>query len=344
MTPERQEQQEKQERREQQERQERREREEAGRALPWTPAPVPPAERMLTRRRHLLNEIDRGTPATAPRRRIAFVVGAAVAAGAAAAGLLHGSPLPADPAEPPASAASPASVQLLERAALAAAARPHPLVREGQYAYVRTVGHTTVLSENASGGMDRVREREDMEQWISVDGTRPTLVRVDGKDELLPGLPGTGGFNSPTYDFAAGLPTDPDDLLKLIYHDAEKNHGPGSGSTTGPDQQAFVAIGDLLRGTVTPPATTAALYRAAARIPGVVVVPDTVDAAGRRGVAVARMHDGERSEWIFDRTTVRLLGARTVLLEDSAWGRAGTVVGSIAITGSGITETAGQAP
>ncbi|MGW6393845.1 CU044_5270 family protein [Streptomyces sp. NPDC055103] len=335
---------EQQDQQEQQEWQEQREREEACRTLPWTPAPVPPADRMLARRRHLLNEIDRGTPATASRRRVTFAVGAAVAAGAAVAVLLLGSPLPSDHSDPAGPPASAASVQLLERAALAAAARPQPAVRAGQYSYVRTVGHTTVLSENTSGGMDRIRESEDMEQWTSADGSRRTLVRVDGEDELLPGLPGKGGFHSPTYAFVAGLPTDPDDLLELIHDDAEKNHGPGSGSTTGPDQQAFVAIGDLLRGTVTPPATTAALYRAATRIPGVFVVPDAEDAAGRHGVAVARVHDGERSEWIFDRTTARLLGARTVLLEDSAWGKAGTVVGSIAITGSGITETAGQAP
>jgi hypothetical protein len=72
------------------------------------------------------------------------------------------------------------------------------------------------------------------------------------------------------------------------------------------------------------------------------VVPDTVDAAGRHGVAVARAHDGERTEWIFDKSTAHLLGERTVLLEDNAWGRAGTVVTSVALISSGIVDEAGQ--
>ncbi|MFJ9653983.1 hypothetical protein [Streptomyces microflavus] len=91
-----------------------------------------------------------------------------------------------------------------------------------------------------------------------------------------------------------------------------------------------------------PPDTTAALYRAAALIPGVDIVPDAVDAAGRHGVAVARTHDGERIEWIFDESTVRLLDERTVLVEDNAWGKAGTVVTSVALIDSGIVDEAGQ--
>ncbi|MEV6354860.1 hypothetical protein [Streptomyces hydrogenans] len=63
--------------------------------------------------------------------------------------------------------------------------------------------------------------------------------------------------------------------------DAVRQHGPGGDSTTGPAQRAFVAVGDLLRGGFTPPATTAALFRAAARIPGVVVLPSVVDEAGQ---------------------------------------------------------------
>ncbi|WP_435804348.1 hypothetical protein [Streptomyces hirsutus] len=64
-------------------------------------------------------------------------------------------------------------------------------------------------------------------------------------------------------------------------------------------------------------------------------------AAGRHGVAVARTHDGERTEWIFDKSTARLLGERTVLLEDNAWGKAGTVVTSVALIGSGIAAPRG---
>ncbi|MEU2821546.1 CU044_5270 family protein [Streptomyces bacillaris] len=326
--------------------QEQSEREQASRMLPAPPCPEPAPGRVEARRTHLLSEIDRqarsrsSRPALRPRRRWSVVVGTAVAAGAAVAFFSLGSGSPAVPGKvPPASAAS---VQLLERAALAAAATPPTEVRAGQYTYVKTVGHTSVLSETKSGEMELLREDEGMEQWTSVDGSEQTLQRKNGRDALLPGIPGRGNLNSPTYMFLDALPTEPDALLKRISDDAEKNHGAGSDSTTGPHQEAFVTIGDLLRNGATPPDTAAALYRAAALIPGVEVVPDTVDAAGRRGVSVARTHDGERTEWIFDKDTVRLLGERTVLLEDNAWGKAGTVVTSVAVVDSGIVDEAGQ--
>ncbi|MFJ1745457.1 hypothetical protein ACIOJD_04340 [Streptomyces sp. NPDC088116] len=75
-------------------------------------------------------------------------------------------------------------------------------------------------------------------------------------------------------------------------------------------------IGDLSFEGLMPPARSAALYRAAAKIPGVVVIPDAVDAAGRHGVAVARANEGERQELIFDKETKQFLGGRIVAVED----------------------------
>ncbi|MFE1890877.1 CU044_5270 family protein [Streptomyces microflavus] len=249
-----------------------------------------------------------------------MALGSAVAAAASVAVLSLGSGSPAAPGKvPPASAAS---VQLLERAALVAAATPQTKARAGQYTYIKMVGHTSVLSETKTGEMALLRQDEGMEQWTAVDGSAQTLQRRNGSDAVLPGTPGQGNLNSPTYNLLDGLPTDPEALLKHISDDAEENHGAGSESTTGPHQRAFVTIGDLLRTGGTPPDTTVALYRAAALIPGVDIVPDAVDAAGRHGVAVARTHDGERIEWIFDESTVRLLDERTVLVEDNAWGKA----------------------
>ncbi|MEV7536916.1 CU044_5270 family protein [Streptomyces hydrogenans] len=330
------------------EQRERFEREQAQEALPAPAYPELPSERMEARRRHLLNEVDRQgrarsrRPAPRLRRRMVLVLGTAVAAGAAVVVLGIGSGAPGGAGHvPPASAAS---VQLLERAALAANAMPQKEARAGQYVYVKTVGHTSVLSENQDGQPDLLRENEGMEQWTSVDGSASTLQRKEGKDSMLPGSEGGGNLNSPAYSLLATLPTDPEALLKTIREDAEKNHGAGSDSTTGPDQESFVAIGDLLRSGAASPQLTAALYRAAALIPGVDVAPDAVDAAGRRGAAVARVHAGERKEWIFDKSAVRLLGERTVLLNDSAWGKAGTVVSSVALVASGIVDEAGQTP
>ena len=67
-----------------------------------------------------------------------------------------------------------------------------------------------------------------------------------------------------------------------------------------------------------PPRLVAALYRAAAFIPGVRIVPNTVDAAGRPGIGVTlssrpgpgrpRPTRATRIDWIFDRQSYRFLG------------------------------------
>jgi hypothetical protein len=58
------------------------------------------------------------------------------------------------------------------------------------------------------------------------------------------------------------------------------------------DEQAWTDIGDLLGTTLTPPKLTAALLKVAATIPGATVVPHATDAAGRAGIAVARLIQG----------------------------------------------------
>ncbi|MFD3659579.1 hypothetical protein ACFWVF_03095 [Streptomyces sp. NPDC058659] len=105
-----------------------------------------------------------------------------------------------------------------------------------------------------------------------------------------------------------------------------------------------MTIGDLLREQLAPPKVSAALYKASARIPGVTVVGDTVDAAGRHGVAVARVHAGERTEWIFDKKTLDFLGERGVMVEDTAWGTSGQVTATTAVLSRGVTDKTGENP
>jgi len=129
-------------------------------------------------------------------------------------------------------------------------------------------------------------------------------------------------------------------LLKMIYKQTE-------GQGTGPDQEAFTTIGDMLRETIAPPALSAALYRAAAKIPGVVQIDDSVDAAGRHGVGVAHEDpvNGVRDEWIFDRTTLGFLGERTVATRDQDGGvKAGAVIGRSAVLTRAIVDRVKQLP
>jgi hypothetical protein len=131
----------------------------------------------------------------------------------------------------------------------------------------------------------------------------------------------------PTYRLLQSLPTSPHALLKII------NAAPLVGPP--PDQEAFTTIGDLLRESIAPPRVSAALYRAAALIPGVRVIPDTRDAIGRPGVAVSFAFHGVQEEWIFSKTTFQLLGERDV---------SNRVMEGAAIITRAFTSRRGQVP
>jgi len=117
----------------------------------------------------------------------------------------------------------------------------------------------------------------------------------------------------------------------MIYR-VERGHGPSA------DQEAFVTIGDLLRDKIVPPKAGAALYRAAALIPGVTLVPHATDAIGRHGVAVAQTAEGIRTELIFSKKTLRLIGERTIIAS------IGLSTDATAIITRAFVDHLGQAP
>ncbi|MFE9024010.1 CU044_5270 family protein [Streptomyces sp. NPDC007808] len=242
--------------------------------------------------------------------------------------------------------------QLLDQIALAAAEVEQPAVKPGQYIYiesktaesfVRTVGDTSTLASH---------ELHTRQVWESPDGTKGWLidpaVNDDPEGETL-SLPDEQGnipkanLNAPSYDYLAKLTMDPDALLAKIYKETE-----GQGNT--PDQQAFTTIGDLLGESYPPAKLYPALFKAAAKIPGVVVVDDAVDAAGRHGVAVARLDEssGVREEWIFDRKTHVYLGERTVQVSGTSGEKGlikpGTVIFTSAIMNRAIVDGIKQTP
>ncbi|MCU7820564.1 hypothetical protein [Kitasatospora sp. DSM 101779] len=206
----------------------------------------------------------------------------------------------------------------LERAALAAWSGPPGAARPAQYTSVRTVGHSASLSEGRGGAVQRGTVDESAEARTAVDGSRPSLRRTAAGERQTP-APGRGTVNSPTYALLCALPTDPAARLAELRAEADRDHGAGSGSTTGTDQEAFAAFGDLLRTAVAPSAAGAAPCRPAGRVRG-----------------------GERREWGVDRTSLRLLGERTVLVEHGPWGRAGDEVSSIAVVARGVVDAPGR--
>ncbi|MET9673112.1 CU044_5270 family protein [Streptomyces sp. NPDC006482] len=331
-----------------------------------------PAERERPGRHHqllkdqLLREFrqDAAPAAAKPRFGVRRLTIAAVplAAGALAVTLATGGQLDPRPGADPLAAvtpdssasgrtggqATPAAV-LLDRIATVAAARPAPAVRDDQYVYVSST--VAWSSQSADETVMRLDTPHSRKIWLSVDGSVPGLLRERGKNIVLADEVDKAGrpvsdhpvgnpaptLNSPTYRYLESLPTDPDALLKKIYAETK-------GSGPGPDQMAFVTIGDLLREQLAPPKVSAALYKAAARIPGVTVVDDSVDAAGRHGVAVARVHAGERTEWIFDRKTLEFLGERGVMVQDMPWASSGQVTATTAVLARGITDKTGETP
>ncbi|MFF3752434.1 CU044_5270 family protein [Streptomyces sp. NPDC002018] len=326
------------------------EREEMVRLLPG------PADRDLPGRRHqllkdhLMREV-RQHPATdeaasRPRRRRLALAAVPLAAGAVAVVLATGGIRDDRPATGPdptvasgpstgATHATSAAV-LLDRIAVAAASQPAPVIRDDQYIHIVS----TVAPTRGTGPAATLSDKPHARQiWLSADGSRPGLLWENGTKSSL-GTKGAGtdtapSLNAPTYRYLESLPTDPGRLLKKIY---DETRGMGSG----PHQQAFLTIGDLLREQIAPPKVSAALYRGAARIPGVTVVDQAVDAAGRAGVAVARVHDGKRTEWIFDKNTLRFLGERSVMTESTAWAKKGQVIDDAAVLSRTVTDEPGQ--
>ncbi|MGW0708228.1 CU044_5270 family protein [Streptomyces sp. NPDC002643] len=242
--------------------------------------------------------------------------------------------------------------QLLDEISLAAADTTHPDVAPGQYIYIESKTAQTYIKtvdDKSSLVSDELHRRQ---VWESPDGTKGWLIdpgvndSPEGETLSLPDERGDtpeATLNAPSYDYLADLTTDPDALLAKIYKETE-----GQGNS--PDQQAFATIGDLLGESYPPAELYSALFKAAAKIPGVVVVEDAVDADGRHGVAVARLDEtsGQREEWIFDKKTHVFLGERIVQIHkgtgDDALLTPGTVVYTSAVINRAIVDELKQTP
>lgn len=297
-----------------------------------------PEGRQHILREHLIAELRlagrplAGRPAKRRRRTWAIIIAAATAAGLAAGLTLLPGNTPG---------VSPAAVRLLAKIATAASRQSSPPVRDSEFWYIKSwVSYQTC---NGGSGNNCVMEKPHERQiWSSVSDQCVTgLLREYGQNTPLkwdtgpgtPPCPSRGGMNDPTYRFLQALPTNPRTLLNDIYAQTT-----GEGQALGPNGEAFVTIGDLLREAIAPPAVSAALYRAAALIPGVTVIPDATDAIGRHGVAVATTYLGVQTEWIFDKQTLQYLGERDINTAN------GATTGEDAVLQRAFVDRAGQTP
>ncbi|MFB6706795.1 CU044_5270 family protein [Streptomyces sp. NPDC056333] len=332
---------------------------ELARLLPAPGDPHLSLDRHLLLEEHLMNEIQPTAPARAqsrrPARRVLLIgvpVTAAALAGAFACTMLTGSggsgttAATPPPIEAPVVRVEPGSTAQLastvERIAAAASAGKTTEPGPGQYIYIKSkVSYLVVSHTDAYKSKSWVQPLHVREVWNSPDGKQGWL------DE--PGYQPKGGITlnsdvertlgGPSYDYLKTLPTDPDALLKKIYKETK-----GQGNS--PDQEAFATVGDLLREQLAPAKLNAALYRAAAKIPGVVVVDHAKDAAGREGIALAHVdqQSGDRTEWIFDRKTYAYLGSRGVQVKQVNEIKPGTVLERTAVLERVVVDAQKQRP
>lgn len=256
-----------------------------------------------------------------------------------------------------------AAAAVLDEASSAAIASIDPVVQPGQYLKVRTVGvHLTnggngdvVASYQYASDDTLYRPADPSDDWVWVRGPESIAATFGPESEEIanewwegvsssdafeagdllraPGGAFYGGSSGAGFADLNELPRDPYRLLNHIYR-VTLGAGPS------PDTEALVYIADRLRIGTVPADLRAAMYKAAAMIPGVTFVSDQATLQGRTGVAIGRVEDawGTRVDIIIDPDTGAFIGDREVLLRDQDGIPAGTAVKWTTVTSSVVDE------
>lgn len=195
-----------------------------------------------------------------------------------------------------------AHVRVLQQAADRAGEAPELHPKPGQFLVIESRMMNTA-EVNGAGGQVKYLYQEKRSMWRPYEGdsTRAVLRTTVLPPQEWPGrsLPqearrGVGETSTEKaadfdgraewlrndYAYLSKLPTTAEGMYAHLYT------GLGTGPTA--DAQAWQNLGGVLTEAYMPAAQRAALFRAAASIPGVTTVGKAVDAAGRTGVAVAR--------------------------------------------------------
>jgi hypothetical protein len=298
-------------------------------------------------RRKLLQRIDPAlvTAQPKPRRRTAMRLGLASAATVAIVGALIAGDILGPAGGPGPGPAAATAAQVLNDAAQTTILTADPVVNPGQYLKIDSTNLWGSFSTDENGKQYQWLDTEKMTMYIPAhredewvwerSGRIPTTFFDEASKEYAERtrtgealvLRGTNGafygpesessFPAPSY--LDSLPRDPRLLLNDIY---EKTAGKGQSV----DGEALVFIADLLRTGVVPGELRAALYKAAALIPGVTVTDEQATLDGRKGIAIGRVEDFShfRHDIIIDPKSGLPIGERQVLTQPLGTMPAGT--------------------
>jgi hypothetical protein len=291
--------------------------------------PLPPSDEARTAARQALERAMRRNP-HAPtddtRRRRAgshrrVLLSAAAAVTLAIVTIAVGASLRSSSTTEPALAAGP----VLLRLARIASSQPWAVPGPGQYLYTTSHSLTEADTVLAGGVYCQLVFEQYRQNWIAANG-EGLFRETDGPAHYrsrreaaacrkdAPAQPAGVGE---TWAAPGCLSIDPIPLGSLSRDPAKLRArlltGKVEGGPPGPSE-AFTQVGDLLRETDAPPALRAALYRAAAGLPGVKSLGTVTDKLGRRGVGLAFDSHGVRHELIFSARTSALLAEQEVLV------------------------------
>jgi hypothetical protein len=192
------------------------------------------------------------------------------------------------------------AAEILHQAADAARTLPDTPPRPDQFIYTKT---------QSKGGDVR-------EAWLSADGTHDGLIRQQGENIPLPGcrdgkamvvkgdqeVPGVLESCEPNPAYRPGLPTDAAAMRQYLI---DLGGDMGESRTNSLGKNILYVVGENYVG----PASLAALWEAVADLdPGLKVVDNVQDAAGRPGVGVSWTYTTVPMTLVFDKDTYAFLG------------------------------------
>ncbi|MFI6794795.1 CU044_5270 family protein [Streptosporangium canum] len=190
--------------------------------------------------------------------------------------------------------------------------------------------------QSANGKKDGALKIEYLEPYAYPGWPIPQEAHKDRGTEWhrLPACGNTPDYMRTDYASLKKLPAEADGMRAHLYT--------GDRGGKSKDEAAWTAAGDMLRENYMPAAQRAALFEALGTIPGVDVVQDAEDAAGRRGVGVGRVDQtGVRADLIFDSETYELLGERGVVVDEKA---ARSPAGSLVASTAQLSVTVADSP